>query len=102
MPPILEVRDLHVRFPVFGGVLLRRTSEVHAVDGVSFTLAQGEPLGWSVNPARKTDRRPLHHPSSSSHELSGQDRRAILYHSTWHDRPRALTARDAAYRTDIR
>jgi ABC-type oligopeptide transport system ATPase subunit len=45
MPPILEVKDLHVRFPVFGGLLLRKTSEVHAVNGVSFALNQGETLG---------------------------------------------------------
>ncbi len=43
--PILEVQDLTVRFPVFGGVFLRRTGEVRAVDGVSFTLGQGETLG---------------------------------------------------------
>jgi oligopeptide transport system ATP-binding protein len=45
MPPILEVKDLHVRFPVFGGLLLRRVGEVHAVKGVSFALNQGETLG---------------------------------------------------------
>jgi oligopeptide transport system ATP-binding protein len=45
MPPILEVKDLHVRFPVFGGLLLRKTGEVHAVDGVSFTVERGETLG---------------------------------------------------------
>ena len=45
MIPILEVKDLHVRFPVFGGLLLRRTGEVHAVNGVSFVLNQGETLG---------------------------------------------------------
>jgi ABC-type oligopeptide transport system ATPase subunit len=45
MPPILEVKDLHVKFPVFGGLLYRRVSEVHAVKGVSFTLQQGETLG---------------------------------------------------------
>jgi len=45
MPPILEVKDLHVRFPVFGGLLLRRKGEVHAVNGVSFALNQGETLG---------------------------------------------------------
>src|SRR5580692_9267966 len=43
--PILEVEDLNVRFPVFGGVFLRRTGEVRAVDGVSFTLGRGETLG---------------------------------------------------------
>jgi oligopeptide transport system ATP-binding protein len=45
MPPILEVKDLNVRFPVFGGVLLRKTGEVRAVDGVSFTVDKGETLG---------------------------------------------------------
>ena len=45
MAPILEVQDLQVRFPVFGGLLLRRTAEVRAVDGVSFTLNRGETLG---------------------------------------------------------
>jgi oligopeptide transport system ATP-binding protein len=45
MPPLLEVKDLHVRFPIFGGLLLRKTGEVHAVKGVSFELQQGETLG---------------------------------------------------------
>jgi oligopeptide transport system ATP-binding protein len=45
MPPILEVKDLTVRFPIFGGALLRKTGEVRAVNGVSFTLTQGETLG---------------------------------------------------------
>ena len=43
--PILEIQDLTVRFPVFGGVLLRRSGEVRAVDGVSLTLNRGETLG---------------------------------------------------------
>src|SRR5215470_4329073 len=42
---ILEVKNLIVRFPIFGGVLLRRTGEVRAVDDVSFSLARGETLG---------------------------------------------------------
>ena len=42
---ILEVQNLVVRFPVFGGVLLRRAGEVRAVDDVSFTLRRGETLG---------------------------------------------------------
>ena len=45
MPTILDVRNLDVRFPVLGGLLLRKQSEVHAVDGVTFTLEQGETLG---------------------------------------------------------
>ena len=45
MPTILEVKNLVVRFPVFGGLLLRRTGEVRAVDDVSFTLERGETLG---------------------------------------------------------
>ncbi len=43
--PILDVKSLTVRFPVTGGVLLRRVGEVRAVDDVSFTLARGETLG---------------------------------------------------------
>lgn len=43
--PVLEVRDLKVRFPVHGGVFLRKVAEVTAVDGVSFVLRRGETLG---------------------------------------------------------
>jgi oligopeptide transport system ATP-binding protein len=43
--PILEVQDLHVRFPVFGGIIPRKKAEVRAVDGVSLTLGHGETLG---------------------------------------------------------
>ncbi|MEQ1910072.1 MAG: oligopeptide/dipeptide ABC transporter ATP-binding protein, partial [Vicinamibacterales bacterium] len=42
---ILDVEDLTVRFPVTGGVLLRRVGEVRAVDHVSFTIGRGETLG---------------------------------------------------------
>ena len=44
-PPLLEVRDLTVRFPVTGGVFARKRGEVRAVDGVSLDLAQGETVG---------------------------------------------------------
>ena len=45
MEKILEVKDLRVRFPVFGGVFLRKIAEVKAVDGMSFDLLKGETLG---------------------------------------------------------
>ena len=42
---ILDVQDLRVRFPVFGGVIPRKKAEVLAVDGVSLTLGRGETIG---------------------------------------------------------
>jgi peptide/nickel transport system ATP-binding protein len=42
---ILDVQDLKVRFPIFGGVIPRKKGEVRAVDGVSFTLHRGETIG---------------------------------------------------------
>jgi oligopeptide/dipeptide ABC transporter ATP-binding protein len=47
-PPLLEVRDLHARYPVrrgWVGTMLRRPRQwVRAVDGVSFSLRRGEML----------------------------------------------------------
>jgi oligopeptide/dipeptide ABC transporter ATP-binding protein len=42
---LLEVRDLIKRYPVHAGVFSRVSAEVHAVDGVSFRIAEGETLG---------------------------------------------------------
>jgi len=42
---IIEIRDLRVRFPIFGGLFLGKVAEVKAVDGISFDLVQGETLG---------------------------------------------------------
>jgi ABC-type oligopeptide transport system ATPase subunit len=42
---LLDVQNLVVKFPVFGGVLLRRVGEVEAVKGISFHLNRGETLG---------------------------------------------------------
>jgi oligopeptide/dipeptide ABC transporter ATP-binding protein len=45
-PPILEVDDVRVHFPVrVGGGLLGKTKQLRAVDGVSFSLRAGETLG---------------------------------------------------------
>mgnify|MGYP000079447991 CR=1 FL=1 len=42
---IVDVRDLKVYFPVFGGVFLKKVAEVKAVDGVTFSVKRGETLG---------------------------------------------------------
>lgn len=44
-PPLLEMRDVKVHFPVRGRAARRAGSVVKAVDGVSFTLEQGRTLG---------------------------------------------------------
>ena len=43
--PILEVADLRVWFAIHKGFLGRAKEHVKAVDGISFTLAQGQTLG---------------------------------------------------------
>jgi oligopeptide/dipeptide ABC transporter ATP-binding protein len=44
-PPLLAVEGLKKYFPVRRGVLSRTVGQVHAVDGVSFTIDAGETLG---------------------------------------------------------
>jgi oligopeptide/dipeptide ABC transporter ATP-binding protein len=43
--PLLSVRNLVKHFPVRKGVFQRTVGQVHAVDGISFDIAQGETLG---------------------------------------------------------
>ena len=43
--PLLEVEGLHKHFPIRKGLFGRVAGHVRAVDGVSFTLAEGETLG---------------------------------------------------------
>jgi oligopeptide/dipeptide ABC transporter ATP-binding protein len=46
VPALLEVRDLVKEFPVTAGAILqRKVAAVHAVSGVSFTVAAGETFG---------------------------------------------------------
>jgi microcin C transport system ATP-binding protein len=42
---LLEAQDLKVWFPIRSGLLRRVTGHVKAVDGIGFSLAQGETLG---------------------------------------------------------
>jgi oligopeptide/dipeptide ABC transporter ATP-binding protein len=43
--PVLEVRDLKKHFPIRKGLLRRMAGKVFAVDGVSFSIGEGETLG---------------------------------------------------------
>jgi len=43
--PFLEVRDLHVHFPLRGGLMMRAQGKVTALNGVSLSLRAGESFG---------------------------------------------------------
>ncbi len=44
--PILQVENLYMHFPIYSGLFINRpTSFVHAVDGVSFEINEGETFG---------------------------------------------------------
>lgn len=45
MNPLLRVHHLKKYFPIFSGILRRQVGEIKAVDGISFTLYQGQILG---------------------------------------------------------
>lgn len=45
MPPLLSVRGLKKFFPVYSGLFRRVSGYVHAVNGIDFTINQGEVLG---------------------------------------------------------
>ncbi|MCC5835540.1 MAG: ATP-binding cassette domain-containing protein [Opitutales bacterium] len=44
-PPLMELRDLQMFFPVKGGVLQRTQAQLKAVNGVSLSIRKGETLG---------------------------------------------------------
>lgn len=44
-PPLLEVENLNTWFPIHKGIFARTVGHVKAVNGVSFTLNEGETLG---------------------------------------------------------
>lgn len=43
--PLLEARDIVKHYPILGGVLMRPTGSVKAVDGVSLAIGAGETVG---------------------------------------------------------
>ena len=77
-PPVLEVRDLKKHFPVRKGLLARQVGTVYAVDGVSFSIREGETLGLvgesgcGKSTAGRTVLRLLE-PTAGSIHISGKD-----------------------------
>ncbi|MGB3554124.1 MAG: ATP-binding cassette domain-containing protein, partial [Jannaschia sp.] len=45
MRPLVEVRDLKMHFPIHAGLFRRQVGAVKAVDGVTFSIMEGETLG---------------------------------------------------------
>jgi oligopeptide transport system ATP-binding protein len=43
--PLLEINNLHVHFPIYGGILRHKVATVKAVDGVSMKIQRGETIG---------------------------------------------------------
>lgn len=45
-PPLLEVKDVKLHFPILDGILFKRkVGAIRAIDGISFTVEEGETLG---------------------------------------------------------
>lgn len=44
-PPLIQVENLKKYYPIKGGIITHTTAQVKAVDGVSFSIAEGETLG---------------------------------------------------------
>ena len=42
---ILKINNLNVQFPIFGGILQREVSHVHAVKNLNLTVNKGETVG---------------------------------------------------------
>ena len=43
--PLLEINNLQVHFPIYGGILRHKVATVKAVDGVSMKINRGETVG---------------------------------------------------------
>jgi oligopeptide transport system ATP-binding protein len=44
-PALIEAKELYKYFPIYAGLTSRHIADVRAVDGVSFTIQEGETLG---------------------------------------------------------
>lgn len=43
--PVLKVDDLHIQYPIYGGLIKKQVGAVKAVNGVSFEIKSGETIG---------------------------------------------------------
>ena len=85
--PLLDVRDLKVHFPVRRGLLQRVVGTVKAVDGISFSVYQGQTLGLvgESGCGKTTTGRALLRliqPTSGDSPLSGHGSRPLEQSST--------------------
>ncbi|MGE0257418.1 MAG: ABC transporter ATP-binding protein [Alphaproteobacteria bacterium] len=77
-PPVLEAVDLKKHFPVKKGILRTTVGQVYAVDGVTFSIGEGETLGMvgesgcGKSTVARTVLR-LVEPTSGSIKLDGHD-----------------------------
>lgn len=76
--PLLDVQDLHVRFPILKGLFQRQVGAVNAVNGVSFQIPKGTAFGLvgesgcgKTTVARSVLR--LETPAEGTIRLDGQD-----------------------------
>ena len=76
--PLVEVRDLKMHFPIYGGLMRRRVGSIKAVDGISFDIMEGETLGMvgESGCGKSTAGRAvlrLYDPTAGSVRIDGED-----------------------------
>jgi oligopeptide transport system ATP-binding protein len=90
--PLVEVDDLKMHFPIYGGLLRRRVGAVKAVDGVSLRIWPGETLGvvGESGCGKSTLGRAvlrLYEPTSGAVRIAGEDVLALSHDALRRKRP---------------
>ena len=85
---VIEVTDLKKRFPIQRNLFTKATQAVHAVDGVTFSIQEGETLclvgesGCGKSTAARTVLRLLE-PTSGTIRLKGKDISTLAQQQLW-------------------